>query len=189
MDIVDHLGGAFASTGRFVATLTPDRLRAPTPCPEWDVRALLNHATGVVANFGAAASRTAPGAKAETEPDFVGTDPSAQFEQAAAATLAAWGQPGALEGTCVLRGGFELPAQVAARINFLDTLVHGWDLARALNVDPTLDPALATAALEVAKQIVTDDRRGPGKGFGPALAASAGASPTDALVAFLGRRP
>jgi uncharacterized protein (TIGR03086 family) len=67
--------------------------------------------------------------------------------------------------------------------------VHGWDLAKALNVDPTLDPALAAAALEVAKQIVTDDRRGPGKGFGPALAAPAGASPTDALVAFLGRRP
>jgi uncharacterized protein (TIGR03086 family) len=189
MDIVDHLGGAFASTGRIVATVTPDGLRAPTPCAEWDVRALLNHATGVVAGFGAAASRTAPAAKAETEPDFVGTDPSAQFEQAAAATLAAWGQPGALDGTCVLTGGFELPAQVAARINFLDTLVHGWDLARALNVDPTLDPALATAALEVAKQIVTDDRRGPGKGFGPALAAPAGASPTDALVAFLGRRP
>jgi hypothetical protein len=52
MDIVDHLDGAFASTGRIIATVTPDGLRAPTPCAEWDVRALLNHATGVVAGLG-----------------------------------------------------------------------------------------------------------------------------------------
>jgi uncharacterized protein (TIGR03086 family) len=189
MDIVDQLDGAFASTGRIVAKVTPELLGAPTPCDEWDVRSLLNHMTGVVARFGASASRTPPAADPQSERDWVGTDPSAQFEQAAKATLAAWARPGALDGTCLLGSGFELPARVGANINFLDTLVHGWDLARALNLDPTLDPALAAAALDIANMVVTDERRGPGKGFGPPVVIAPGASPTDQLVAFTGRQP
>jgi uncharacterized protein (TIGR03086 family) len=184
MDIVDRLDGAFTSTGRFIALVTPEQLSLPTVCSEWDVRALLNHTTGVVARLGAAAART-PLAGDRT--DWVGTDAGAEFEQVAKVTLSAWSQPGALEGTCGLSFG-EMPAEVVAGINFLDTLVHGWDVAKAVGVDPTLDPTLASAALEVAKMVVTDERRG-GKGFGNAIAIAAGSAPTDELVAFVGRQP
>jgi uncharacterized protein (TIGR03086 family) len=170
MDIVDRLDGAFTSTGRFIALVTPEQLSLPTVCSEWDVRALLNRTP-------LAGDRT----------DWVGTDAGAEFEQVAKVTLSAWSQPGALEGTCGLSFG-EMPAEVVAGINFLDTLVHGWDVAKAVGVDPTLDPTLASAALEVARMVVTDERRG-GKGFGNAIAIAAGSAPTDELVAFVGRQP
>jgi uncharacterized protein (TIGR03086 family) len=186
MDILDRLDGAFASTGRVMAKVTPDRLDAPTPCTEWDVRALLNHTTGVVALFAAAAARRQQEGDPRTA-DWVGTDPASAFNDAAKTTLEAWSQPAALEGTCRLPIG-ELPAEVAAGVNLVDTLVHGWDLAKALGLDPTLDPALAAAALEVSKLIINDDLRGPSKGFGP-LVAIVGGSPTAQLVAFLGRQP
>ncbi len=185
MDTIKLLDAAFASTGAIIASISPDDLDKPTPCTQWDVRTLVNHTTSVVARFGAAAAR---GEAPDMSTDWVGPDPGATFEQAATTTLAAWSQPGALEGTCQIRLG-ELPAEVAAGINFLDTLVHGWDLARALGRDVTLDPALATAGLGVARAVMTEQLRGPGKGFGPEVSVAAGASPSDQLVAFLGRQP
>jgi uncharacterized protein (TIGR03086 family) len=187
MDLLDHLDGAFTSTGRVMVKVTPGSLGAPTPCLEWDVCGLLDHMTGVMARFAATASRTDPGP--DTRFDWVDANPAATFDEVAKGTLAAWSQPGALDGMCRVGPGTELPAEIAIRINFLDTLVHGWDLAKALGLDPTLDPALAAAALEAAQMVVRDDLRGPGKGFGAIVALTGGASPTDRLVAFLGRRP
>lgn len=94
-----------------------------------------------------------------------------------------------LDGTCQLPNGIELPAIGAARRNFIDTLVHGWDLAQAHGLDATLDPALAAAALEASHEIMSEDRRGTGKPFGPAMAIAEGAPPGDQLLAFLGLHP
>jgi uncharacterized protein (TIGR03086 family) len=186
MDTLDLLDAGFASTGRIVTKVSSDQLSAATPCRDWDVRALLNHMTGVVARFNAAAARTPDGA--DQREDFVGDDPSAIFADISGSTLTAWSRPGALEGTCVIAVG-EIPAQMAAGINFIDTLVHGWDLAKALHLDATLDPSLATAALEISRSVIQDSFRGPGNGFGYPVLVPDGASPTDQLVAFMGRQP
>jgi uncharacterized protein (TIGR03086 family) len=185
--MLELLEGAFASTGARIAKVTPADLDRSTPCSAWVVRDLLNHTTGVVARFGAAASRTV--SPYGPDHDFVGTDPASVFDQIAEATLQAWAQPGAFDGTTKLGGGAELPAQAAANINFLDTLIHGWDLSKALGDDPTLDPVLATAGYEVAERALKDRPRGPDQAFMPALLVPADASPTERLVAFLGRRP
>src|SRR5438132_14148256 len=103
MDILDRLDAAFASTGRAVDKAAPDRMDAPTPCTEWDVRALLNHTTGVVARMGYAAARRKP--EGELPTDWIGSDPAGAFHEATKTTLDAWSQPGALEGTCVLPVG------------------------------------------------------------------------------------
>src|SRR4051812_21332778 len=124
MEILDQLQGAFDYTGAIVATLTPSDLDRPTPCPDWDVRALLNHTIGVVAGFESAADGKP--FTGDTDADFVGTDPATSFQEAAKATLHAWSQPGAFDGMCTLpRAGIELPRHVAAAINVVDTLVHG----------------------------------------------------------------
>ena len=185
--MLNHIEEAFAYTGARVAKVTPNDLDTRTPCGEWDVRSLLNHATGVVARFGATASRTT--FEYGDGHDFVGDDPGAVFDSVAKTTLHAWSQPGALDGTVKLGAGGEMPAQVAANINFLDTLVHGWDLARAIGQDATIDPDLATAGLEVAHKVVVDSRRGPDLAFGPEITVPDSASPSDKLVAFLGRQP
>jgi uncharacterized protein (TIGR03086 family) len=186
MEMLELLDGAFASTGRIIGNIRPDALAGPTPCSDWDVRALVNHTTWVVARF----ERTAAGQEPSTDgpDDLVGADPAGAFDRASTANLAAWASPHALAGTRRLPIG-EVPAEMAAGVNFIDTLVHGWDLARATGQDATLDPALAGAALELSKVAIRDDLRGPGKPFAPIVDVSAGASPTDQLVAFLGRQP
>jgi len=186
---LDLLEGAFGSTGVIVAKVTPDVLGAPTPCADWDVRAVLEHATNVVAMFAGTASRTGVPTELPSEAsEWVG-DPVPTFDRVTKATLAAWSESGALDGTCHLPTGREVPASIAIRIGFIDALVHGWDLAKALDLDPTLDPALATAALEASKMIMSDSLRGPNGAFGAEVTVAPSASPTDQLVAFLGRRP
>jgi uncharacterized protein (TIGR03086 family) len=185
METLELLDGAYTSTGRIIAKLTADQLGTPTPCRDWDVRRLLNHTIGAIGSFTATASRT----KAQDREDWVGKDPVASYEDATKTNLAAWSAPGALEGACTMPNGMELPASVAASINFIDSLVHGWDLATALHLDSTLDPELATAALEVSRMVIQDGFRGPGKGFGYVVEVPAGASPTEQLVAFMGRQP
>lgn len=185
MDTLELLAGAYASTGQRVDAITPEQLHAPTPCPDWDVHAVLAHVIGATVGLTATARRQ-PASAPEGDP--VGADPSATFAAVTADSLAAWGVPGALDGMVSLPVGFEVPATVAANISFFDTLVHGWDIAKATGQDAELDPQLAEAALGVCGLIVTDDLR-PLVGFAPPVEVGADASPTDRLVAFLGRQP
>jgi uncharacterized protein (TIGR03086 family) len=184
--MLEQLEGAFGSTERVVAGIRPAQMSEPTPCKEWDVRTLLGHTTGVVTRFCWTARRESPPEDAGA--DEVADDFAGAYRAAAASTLAAWAAPHALEGTCRLPIGMELPAPVAAGINAVDTLVHGCDLARATGQPLTIDPALATAALEFCRSAITDDIRHRGA-FGPIVPVSDDASPSDRLVGFLGRQP
>lgn len=187
MDLPALLDQAVASTGEIVAGFRPDQLGDPTPCSEWDVRALLNHLIGVSEAFSHAAEGepiTRPDPRTEY---FQGDGYTAAYDAATEDLLAAWRTPGALDATITLPFG-DVPGSVAASINFVDLLVHGWDLARATGQDPTFDPDLAEPALEVSRNLVSDEIRSAGA-FGPEVAAPAGASEADRLVAFLGRNP
>jgi uncharacterized protein (TIGR03086 family) len=56
-------------------------------------------------------------------------------------TEAAFGEPHALEGSCTLSYG-TVPLAVYCSHRVLDTLIHGWDLARATGQPDQLDPDL-----------------------------------------------
>jgi uncharacterized protein (TIGR03086 family) len=135
---------------------------------------------GCGAGLGAAAAGASPA------PFTLGADPAAQFRDAAAAALAAWQAPGALDRV-VDGGAGPMPGRVLAGINLLDTATHTWDLATATGQPAALPDDVATAALEASRATISPEIR-PGR-FGPEVAAPAGASATDTLVAFLGRTP
>jgi uncharacterized protein (TIGR03086 family) len=178
MEVVDALDQTFAHTGRVIAGVTPAQYDDPTPCTEWTVRELLEHVIGVVAGLGAAAAGNAPA------PFELGADPAAQFGDAASAAIDAWRRPGVLESV-VDGGAGSMPGQVYASINLLDTATHTWDLATATGQPSELPEPVAVAALEASRMIVTDQLR-PGR-FAAEQPAPADASPTQQLVAFLGR--
>ena len=81
----------------------------------------------------------------------------------------------------------DMPGSVLGGFTTLDIAVHGWDLARATGQQANLDDDLAGEVLAFARQAITDTTRAPR--IGPEVAARPGASATDRLVAFLGRRP
>jgi uncharacterized protein (TIGR03086 family) len=180
---------ACASTDRFLASVTADQLALPTPCAEWDVRALLNHLVGTLALYRALMTGTAPTANMAPgglpDVDMLGADPMAAYRTGVEGVLAVTDDD-ALARTHPTPLG-DMPGAALCAFSTLDVLVHGWDLARATGQEPTLDPDLAEQLLAFARQAINDDMRAPR--IGPEVAVAADAPATDRLVAFMGRTP
>lgn len=180
MDLIDSLDETFDHAQRVVAGVRVEQYGDKTPCTEWTVRQLLEHMIGVVAGLGAAAAGTTP------ERFELAPDPARQFQAAAAATLGAWRTPGVLDRV-VDGGAGPMPGRVLAGINLIDTATHTWDLAVAIGQPSALPDDVARAALEASRATITPEIR-PGR-FAPEVEVAVDASPTDRLVAFLGRTP
>ncbi len=180
MELIDALEQAFQHAAGVIGNVRTEQYDDPTPCPDWAVRDLLGHTIGVVAGLGAAASGDTPAEFA------LGTDPAAQFREAAAVALAAWRTPGVLD-KIVDAGPGPMPGRVLAGINLLDTATHTWDLATATGQPTQLPTGVAEAALEASRATISAEIR-PGR-FGPEVPAPTGAGPTEQLVGFLGRQP
>ena len=126
-DLVQALSQTFDHTAEVVGRVRPEDLDKPTPCPDWDVRALLAHFGGVVVNMGRGAA--GEGLLAPDDAFPVGDDLAGRFRAEAERTLAAWKAHG-LEGQVDVGAG-PMPASVAISVNLVDTSTHTWDLARA----------------------------------------------------------
>jgi uncharacterized protein (TIGR03086 family) len=77
-------------------------------------------------------------------------------------------------------------------VAFTDLTVHAWDLAKATGQDATIpEPYLSIADSASRASVDPDLRRPNGRVplFDPPVAIGPDESPTDRLVAFLGRRP
>jgi uncharacterized protein (TIGR03086 family) len=153
-----------------------DDLDAPTPCEGWDVATLLNHMLETQQYF----VRTARGEEAAISPeppdDLLGDDPASAYERGREATIETFS-----DDDVVARTGPSLG------IAFSDTLLHGWDVARATGQDTTMPEGLAQAAYDVVHGAFTDDQR---QGvFGAELPVADDASAQAKLLAYTGRDP
>jgi uncharacterized protein (TIGR03086 family) len=117
--------------------VTPDGLDAPTPCTEFDVRALLNHLLtwGPVLE---AAARKEPAAPVE----HTAADPAEAFGERLERVVAAWSEQEAWEGSTTMGGPDPMPAALIGGMVVSEIVVHGWDLGRALDRHPSWDPAV-----------------------------------------------
>ncbi len=186
MDPAPLFAQASEYTARIVANVKPDQLSDPTPCPEWDVHALLNHLIGANHFFAGKGDGTwvDPPEGAEP-PDMVGTDPATSYNASVAGVKAAY-QPD-MYGNTVTAGPGEMPAGQLYAIGMSEQLLHGWDLAKATGQDGTMDPVLAGA---VDTMIRPNIAGGVEAGFyGPEVPVADDASPTDKLVGLVGRHP
>lgn len=185
MDMLDLYQKALADTGRIVAAGEPDQLGAATPCAAWDARALLGHILAGTEMYGAGG--LAPGAV--FEPAVVGADYRGAYDRAAKSAVETTSAPGAMERVFRLPPG-ELPGSVVLGIALTEAAVHGWDLATATGQPTTIDPEIAEPTLGFLRQIMAPEfRAGPSPYFGAEVPVGEDASPSDRLVAFLGRQP
>lgn len=186
MELDQLLEQGLEQTGRVVAGVKPEQYSAPTPCAEWDVRAVLDHIIGGNHFFAAAASGQSlpPG----EVPDPLGDDPAGAYAQGAKAALEAWRQPGAAERTITLPIG-DVPGAFGMGLHFVDHVVHAWDIAKATGQEGILDVGLAAAAYGLVNGNIGDDLRQAGGPFGPEVPCDENASAIERLVAYLGRTP
>ncbi|MEV4786194.1 TIGR03086 family metal-binding protein [Streptomyces tuirus] len=160
-------------------------LAAPTPCAEYDVRALVDHLFQVIVQFQRLAAKEASDF-GETA-GVVAEDPGwrERFAREADRLVAAWSAPGAEEGTT---GAMDMPARLVGSMALLDLTVHVWDLARATGQDfPGADEAVV-AELAGAVDELAPTARKMGV-FGEPVPEGEGASAFERLLARTGRDP
>jgi uncharacterized protein (TIGR03086 family) len=185
-DIAELHAQALDLTGRVVAGIKPDQLRASTPCDGWDVHALLTHL--VAGNLWAAelgAGATIEDVGDRLDGDVLGADPAAAYAASAEAAAAAFRRPGALEAPCAVSYG-PVPGSVYAGHRCLDVFVHGWDLAVATGQDPALDPGLIQACREIIEPQVAAFRAAGA--LGDEQPVPPDATDQQRFLAMLGRR-
>ncbi len=192
-DIVVLHGRALASAGALVGRVRTEQMGVPTPCEGWDVRTLLAHLVGGNRRYAALAQGGTPfrrghgpGTSRPTPDEILGPDPAAAYRDSAEELREAWCAPDRLKQFYDLPFG-RLPGQAALAIHLLETVAHGWDLARATGQEPEFDADVVRAAWDVARRSLSSERP-PGTPFAPAVAPVVGATEIDRLAAFLGRR-
>lgn len=163
----------------------PGQWELPTPCGDWDVRALLNHVVGELLWMPPLlAGQTIADVGDRFDGDVLGERPAEAASVAAAEAGRAAGEPGALERTVHLSFGDVPGGEYLGQVTS-DVVIHTWDLARALGGDEHLDEELvAEVAAFVLPQV--DGWRAAGL-FGPAIEAGDGADAQTRLLAATGR--
>jgi uncharacterized protein (TIGR03086 family) len=177
---------AIESFGARVDAIRDDQWSSPTPCEEWDVRALVNHLVSenrwmppllAGATIGEVGDRF--------EGDLLGDDAKAAWDDSAAEAVAAVHGEGAMERTVHLSFG-DFPGREYTMQVFADLLIHGWDLARAIGADERLDAELVGACASWFRPMEAAYRTGGA--IGPRVETPPEADAQTRLLASFGRR-
>jgi uncharacterized protein (TIGR03086 family) len=184
MDIVELYERALDQTGQIVARVRSDQLDLPTPCNEWDVRALLGHIIG--GNWNTAQRAEGKAVQPGRIDDF-GDNPAEAYWQSAEAAKHAWREPGRLNQSYEMPMGI-LSGHAVLSVRLLEAVTHGWDLARATGQTPAYDDDVVQTAMAVAERTLSGERP-PGFPFAPAVEVANDLPAIDRLAAFMGRKP
>jgi uncharacterized protein (TIGR03086 family) len=171
---------------RRLRLLGADDWRRPTPCSEWDVRALVNHVVGANVRYrlllhGAATEQ----AEATRSVDHLGDDALTSFVTTADGVIACFHEDGALERLVHHVTGDRTGRELLS-MRILDAAVHGWDLARAIGADEAIDDDVVAFLVAYTADF---DAGSHGSGFAAARGVlPRNASPQEQLLHRLGRR-
>jgi uncharacterized protein (TIGR03086 family) len=203
------LAGAITYALGACVQVAPWEMTRPTPCTDWNLAALLAHLAASMADL-ESAIRTG---RLDLDPDEPNNpqwpdeppkpdEPSQPGRPADRRRRPGRGGPvevlrdraANLLFSCyahhgpdrfVLVGGLPLPAGIVACTGAVEIAVHGWDVAAARGRRGPIPPALATRMLRLSPLLVTG-REGL---FAARVQVPSEASPSDRLVAYLGRNP
>jgi len=178
---------ATAQAADLIRTVRPEQLTGPTPCPEYDVRALLSHIVDGTARA-AVVGEGGDGLAAPMSGDDVKDDgwPEA-YDEVRARVLDAWASDERMAAPVPMPWG-EVSGRDALSSYVIEIVAHTWDLSEGLGRPLELDPELAEFALATARAGLPDGPR-EGLPFDAARPAPEGADAYGRLAAWLGRTP
>ncbi|MET0135654.1 MAG: TIGR03086 family metal-binding protein [Kibdelosporangium sp.] len=177
---------AVRTAGEVIALVRPDHLHLPTPCVDWTLHGLLRHLVSEDLAFAAATTAGTDPSDVDWNAGRLGPDPVADHRRAAAAYVTAF-EPDLVLGREMRIGVFGvLPGSVAVSMHLIDTVVHGWDVARTIGVPYAPDEHLVATALKVLRKFPAGR---PTPAFDVQVDVPADATELDKLVAYVGRDP
>lgn len=185
MEPVKLLEQVVAEGQRVIDNIKPDQLGDPTPCEEFDVKALLNHLTMAAALITDGVHQQPMNPELFTK-DFLGADPAGSFRETSKQLVEAWNEPGVLDGTVIMPYG-ETPAVAGANFTCLELYAHVCDAAIATGQEDALDPTVAADVFEAVSAMPIDKFRMPGV-FGPEVPCDEAAPAHRRMLALLGRQ-
>lgn len=178
-DAIDYALGA-------VQTVSPPLLPCPTPCSEWNLRTLLQHLNDALDVFAEGIGTGCINLHPRGDRDGDGQhDPAGTFLVRAAALRQRWRHGGPSRPITV--ADRSLTTTMLAATLAVEIAVHGWDVSQASGQARPLPPALAIGLYAICPLVIDNTTRH--WLFAGAVKASSQASPSDVLVAFLGRTP
>ncbi|WP_205661075.1 TIGR03086 family metal-binding protein [Amycolatopsis vastitatis] len=170
---------------KLVAAATPADLGRPTPCAGWTLADLLRHQVSENHAFATAAREgTAP----DWDAGDLGDDAYAAYQASVDDFLDAFADDAVLGRQLAVNHFGTFPGTFAAHMHLVDTVAHGWDLARTLGLSYEPDAEAVRVALKLAERIPDEGREVNGS-FAPSVEVPAGASELDRFLALLGRDP
>lgn len=145
LDVLDRAGSGFAA---LLAQVSPTQWADPTGNEGQDVGALVDH---VIGGDRMAAVILAGGSREDGLGQFARSaedaDRLAAFEESRGAQAGAFAVPGVLERT-VHHPAMDMPGSLLLGFRTSEYALHGWDLARAIGADDTIDPDVVQAVWE-----------------------------------------
>jgi uncharacterized protein (TIGR03086 family) len=187
MNLHAEMTDAADAAARTVDNVHAGQFSGPTPCTDWDVRALLNHLILWTAYSLEARARGGSVGQELMDRDFA-ADPGfaagyrAQLDRA----LSAWADPAAWERELPVMGTATPAADIAA-LSIAELVLHGWDLAAATGQDYVVSDRAAEAALQAVEANAEIFRQY--KGFADPVPTAADAPVLDRVLALSGRNP
>jgi uncharacterized protein (TIGR03086 family) len=148
MNITELHRRAVQHFGQKVEHISGDQWDDPTPCSEWDVRALVNHLvyeerwTKPLVD-----GKTIADVGTSLDGDLLGDDPLAAVAASTTEAVAAVDERVPEGGSVQLSFG-ETPINEYVMQLIADHLVHGWDLAAAIGTNRDMDAELVAVVSE-----------------------------------------
>ena len=185
------LFASYENAAVIVAAVGPERLAGPTPCPGYDVAALIDHLVEAGRRAAALGRGQAP-PPGDESPHVELSDAPAQLRRAAKEAAQAWDGDAALSSRFTMPWGEEYTGADLVDMYVAELATHAWDLAQATGQLDTLDRSLARRALDGARAMIKPHYRDmvePGAPFGAEVSPPPGADDWERLAAFMGRDP
>jgi uncharacterized protein (TIGR03086 family) len=183
----EEMASAATETARVVGGVRTDQFTSPTPCPDWDLHALLNHTILWTAFSAERRARDEPlpddlmNRDFAAEAGFAATY-AAQIDKA----VAAWSDPAAWTRDLNVMGSPTPAADVGALL-LAEMVLHGWDVARASGQEYSCTDAVVTATAAAVDANAELFRQYGG--FAPPVPLAGPASALDRVLATSGRDP
>ncbi len=184
MDATTALKNTDETMKSVIAQLTSDHRYMSTPCTEWNVHEVIEHACQGSHMIAGALQGQAPPENAD-EIDLLADGPASGWANAHAA-LSAAATPEILSATHQLPFG-EMPGEAAMSVIVADVLVHAWDVAAGAGVEFDVSDEMAEWALATWKQVVPPEGRQGG--FADVIPVTDDAPALDRLLGYVGRQP
>ena len=155
------------AVGALIETVTPDQLSLPTPCTEFDVKALLDHTVMVMQRV-AVLGNGQHFSTANEETARRDTGHGEAFRAAAHDVQLAWTDSAKLDAIYEVPWG-NLPGAPMLFTYTAELATHGWDLATALGREFTIADEYLAGAFVAVGMIPEEGRDDPMIPFDPVV--------------------